>query len=357
GACNLWSKHGGADLKIPIISNGLSDRRGWFHNPHGYYTSKSAYSWLLLKQVGHGPHRFFWGTIWKLKTLPKIRIFCWRVAHDILPTYQKISSIHQEFKKDCLRCRACDETLIHALKDCPTAREILVLGGLNNNLLVGDFSQCIDWIEDLMRVLDLKTVSDFITTLWNSWNNRNNFIFRGKEDEARVVWERAVTLCHDFRIHNLVNKPLLPVSLIEKSLMEHPHDTMKINFDAAVSSKKMGYGMIARDSDGFVLGGGVIDMDMHAEWAELKALEESLNFARAFNFHKVQDITLLGYCTDVICKQLENFNSSNVIWANRCCNKITDYLCKQAIVNHCNLTFKLDYPLDIHDLVMKDLIN
>ncbi|MBA0654146.1 hypothetical protein Goklo_021216, partial [Gossypium klotzschianum] len=130
--------------------------------------------------------------------------------------------------------------------------------------------------------------------------------------------------------------------------MEHPHDTMKINIDVAVSSKKMGHGMIARDSDGFVLGGGVIDMDMHAEWAELKALEESLNFTRAFNFHKVQfetdcvsllnrinkrgqDITLLRYCTDVICKQLENFNSSNVIWANRCCNKITDYLCKQAI--------------------------
>ncbi|MBA0669896.1 hypothetical protein Goklo_007522 [Gossypium klotzschianum] len=121
---------------------------------------------------------------------------------------------------------ACSETLIHALKDCPIAHKIIVLGGLNNNLLVGDYTQCIDWVE---------------------------YVTRGKEEEAKVVWERAVTLCHDFRIHNLLNKPLLPVISAEKKWAKPPYDTVKINFDATVLMKKMGYGMLARDSDGFVL--------------------------------------------------------------------------------------------------------
>ncbi|KAG8488392.1 hypothetical protein CXB51_016552 [Gossypium anomalum] len=180
-------------------------------------------------KVGYGPHRFFWRSIWKLK----------------------------DFNKDCPRSRASNETLIHAFKDCPTAREILVLGGLNNKLLEGSFSKCIDWIEDVMRVLDNKAVSDFVTTLWNSWNNRNNFLFR------------------------------VPPS--EKCWLKPPHDIVKINFDAVVSPKNIGVGMIVRDSDGFVLGGGgsVTDAKMTAAWAKFKALEESIKFAKALNIQKV----------------------------------------------------------------------
>ncbi|KAK5794854.1 hypothetical protein PVK06_036104 [Gossypium arboreum] len=40
-------------------------------------------------------------------------------------------------------------------------------GGLNNNLLVGDYTDCIDWVEDAMRVPDQKAFSDFITIFWN----------------------------------------------------------------------------------------------------------------------------------------------------------------------------------------------
>ncbi|MBA0730762.1 hypothetical protein Golax_022781 [Gossypium laxum] len=90
---------------------------------------------------------------------------------------------------------------------------------------------------------------------WNSWNNHNKFVFKGKEEDVRVVWDRAITLCQDFRIHNLVNKPLLPVTSATKNWVKPPLGFVKINFDAAVSNNKIGYWVIARDSDGFVLGG------------------------------------------------------------------------------------------------------
>lgn len=59
-------------------------------------------------------------------------------------------------------------------------------------------------------MLDKKATTDFIVTLWNSWNNQNNFIFCAKENDAYVVWERAKTLSRNFCIYNLVNDLIIP---------------------------------------------------------------------------------------------------------------------------------------------------
>ncbi|KAH1082202.1 hypothetical protein J1N35_021963 [Gossypium stocksii] len=214
-----------------------------------------TYSWLLLKQVGIGPHRLFWNMIWNLKTLPKIQVFAWRMGLELLPTKANISSIRQTISRDCTRCGESVENLVHALKDCPTARVILTFRGLDGRLLNKDCSCCIDWIENAMRLLDKKAMADFITTLWNSWNNRNNYIFRGKKEAAWIMWERAKTLSQDFRIHNMVNKLMLPFTIVIKKWEKPLSDSVKINFNATIFNDKTGFGVIVRDSDGFVLGG------------------------------------------------------------------------------------------------------
>lgn len=143
------------------------------------------------------------------ENLQKIRIFCWRLGHNILPTYEKISSIRNGFNSSCPRCGQDKETLIHAMKDCPMARAVLVYGGFKNKLIDGYYSWCINWIEDVVRELDKKAISNFITVLWNIWNSRNNRIFWGTEEEAKVTWERAVSLSHDFRIFNLLESTIM----------------------------------------------------------------------------------------------------------------------------------------------------
>ncbi|MBA0717436.1 hypothetical protein Golax_005260 [Gossypium laxum] len=67
-------------------------------------------------------------------------------------------------------------------------------------------------------------------------------------------------------------------------------EVVKINFDAAANGRKMSFGLVARDHDGFVLGGraDVLDRNVQAEWAKLYVLEESINLARAKNWLRLE---------------------------------------------------------------------
>ncbi|KAA3483583.1 Ribonuclease H-like superfamily protein [Gossypium australe] len=242
GDCRSWNigkvhELYGQDLgdkicNLLIGGEGQCDRTVWFHNPHVCFTSKSAYSWLLLKEMGLGPHRFFWKALWKLDTIPKVRVFTWRVGHDILPTNVKIASIQRGFGQGCPRCGAEYEPLVYALKDCPTSRATLSIGGWNETTISKDYKNCIDWLEDMMRVLDKRAMTNLMTTLWNCWNNSNSFIFRGKKEEAQVIWDRASTLSQDFHICNLMNELLLSPNLAVKKWEQPPRVFVKINFDA-----------------------------------------------------------------------------------------------------------------------------
>ncbi|MBA0870414.1 hypothetical protein Goshw_012098 [Gossypium schwendimanii] len=121
------------------------------------------------------------------------------------------------------------------------------------------------------RVMDIKVVSDFITVLWNVWNSRNNSIFRGVEEDAKVIWDRAASLSKDCQIFNFLEDPMLPRKTDNKAWKKSNQDTIKINFDASVYGKIACYGLVARDADGFVHGGrvGFVNKEMQTEWVEL----------------------------------------------------------------------------------------
>ncbi|KAA3460989.1 reverse transcriptase [Gossypium australe] len=150
--CRVWELYG-QDIRdkicnLPIGDENHRDRIVWFHNSLGNYTSKSAYSWLLLKQIGFIPRRFFCGAVWKLDTLPKIRVFTWRMGNEILPTNVKLASIHHGFSYNYPRCGVDYD---HALKDCPSLRATLMLEELDGSVMSKEYDRCIDWLEDMMK--------------------------------------------------------------------------------------------------------------------------------------------------------------------------------------------------------------
>ncbi|MBA0834153.1 hypothetical protein Goarm_006533, partial [Gossypium armourianum] len=76
---------------------------------------------------------------------------------------------------------------------------------------------------------------------------------------------------------------------------------MKINFDIAVSNTKTSFGVIAHDSEGFVIGRGfsLKNEEMAGHWNT----------------------------------NMDRFNNVAVNWANRNCNKVADFLSNYAISN------------------------
>ncbi|MBA0849430.1 hypothetical protein Goshw_015967 [Gossypium schwendimanii] len=110
-------------------------------------------------------------------------------------------------------------------------------------MMVKQFNSCIDRLEDSMRTFDKKALEDLFVVLWNIWNSRNNFVFRGKE-EARTFWDRACQLSNYFRIHNLSSQPILPrIPRVRK--WEKPQEGFfKINVDVTVNNFGTGLGRV-----------------------------------------------------------------------------------------------------------------
>ncbi|MBA0812633.1 hypothetical protein Gohar_026582, partial [Gossypium harknessii] len=272
-------------------------------------------------------------------------------------------------------CKNSEETLFHALNECPKVCETLIIGGLNGRLLNENYVCCIDWLKDIMRELDSKATLDFFTLLWNCWNSKNKMVFQGKDDPAMVVWERAQTLSKDFRIFDL-NDPLV-ISLTPKckGWKKPPKHFIKINVDAAALNGCVDYGVIARDVNGFVLTGSYsfAMKALDVVWAELEALTMGLNLASKLKVSNLimesdnsnlinmvknrdKDVTILGRCVKKECMALRNFESVHFNWIDQSSNEAANLLCKLPIKNRCNLYFNLDYPLEIHNVIIRDAI-
>lgn len=90
------------------------------------------------------------------------------MGHDLLPTKDKIASMRQHDDRECFRCGDKRETLVHALKDYPNSKDVLIAGGLDGRIIDNNFANCIDWLEEAVRILDKKSMANFISILWNS---------------------------------------------------------------------------------------------------------------------------------------------------------------------------------------------
>ncbi|KAK5835894.1 hypothetical protein PVK06_011608 [Gossypium arboreum] len=116
-------------------------------------------------------------------------------------------------------------------------------------------------------------------------NNRNNFTFRGKEKGASVIRDRAFTLSNDFRVHNLSQKPIIPFTPAYNNWKKPEKAFVKVHVGATVSNGRMGYEVITRDEEGFMVGScrGCKNMEVTSEGAGLVALDEGMQLAGRLN--------------------------------------------------------------------------
>ena len=96
------------------------DYRSWISSLNGEFDSRNVYLLAIDENLEASNFRGKW--IWKLQTLPKIKMFLWKCLHMSLPmkailTHRGIGSLG-----DCDSCIELEESINHVLRDCPTAK-------------------------------------------------------------------------------------------------------------------------------------------------------------------------------------------------------------------------------------------
>ena len=114
----------------------------WGYTAHGCYTIRSGYhiQWKhklgpsagQLALPGGSFHNPVWKILWKLKIPSKVKIFVWRVLHEILPLKGILINRHVPVSGACPICHQAAEDVLHLLFKCPTAQEIWRLLNLHD---------------------------------------------------------------------------------------------------------------------------------------------------------------------------------------------------------------------------------
>ena len=100
---------------IAMTSKG-SDKLAWADSPQGTFNLRSAYRIAM----GHEESlKFNANWIWKANTLPKIITFFWMCAHNSIRVRSCLMRRGVCEKALCPICPEVEESILHALRDCP----------------------------------------------------------------------------------------------------------------------------------------------------------------------------------------------------------------------------------------------
>ncbi|XP_010451797.1 PREDICTED: uncharacterized protein LOC104733977 [Camelina sativa] len=193
-------------LSMPLKA-GHADHYIWPYNKSGSYSVKSGY-WLLQtlptiyepSTESETKQKELKAKVWKVKTVPKIKTFLWRMLSGALAVSERLASRGCGGDVCCLRCGFQSETIGHMLFDCPVARQAFALANIPS-LNGGFYNEDVEknW-EHLLVVMQDEAVPNAISSvipwlLWGIWKHRNTLLFQGKLGDIRDLVSKAREDC------------------------------------------------------------------------------------------------------------------------------------------------------------------
>jgi len=122
-----------AIVRIKLSERRTEDVLAWHPEKSGIFSVRSAYRLgLNLQNVAEATasssrpdgDRLLWKNIWKANVPPKVRIFCWKLARDVLPTKKNKYIRKMELNGCCPLCGDAIEDSYHAAVECVQARNL-----------------------------------------------------------------------------------------------------------------------------------------------------------------------------------------------------------------------------------------
>ncbi|XP_056841869.1 uncharacterized protein LOC130495000 [Raphanus sativus] len=177
----------------------------WKFNKSGELTVKSAY-WLAssLKTREQNPEAFrepstnvLKEKVWKVKTVPKVRVFLWKALSNALPVADLIRARGMKIDNRCQTCGNETESINHALFECTFARLVWAVspipqrnGGFSEDSVFTNMNFLLNLNGNTNLREEDKRVWPWI--LWNLWKRRNEMAFEGRCLSAEELVIKAV---------------------------------------------------------------------------------------------------------------------------------------------------------------------
>ncbi|CAI9087190.1 OLC1v1021204C1 [Oldenlandia corymbosa var. corymbosa] len=169
----------GRICRIPPPMEALGkDRPSWLFNKAGKFSVKSAYELALDDSILQANRD--WRKIWSWEGPQRMRSFLWLAWHDRLPTNVLCKRRGVIPTETCSGCSREAESTLHALRDCPVARELwtqLVPRDRRHTFFQQELKQ---WLKSNLDANDLKWKTNFVSTCWLIWRWRNERVFNGR---------------------------------------------------------------------------------------------------------------------------------------------------------------------------------
>ncbi|KAM2126642.1 hypothetical protein ACFX1R_006637 [Malus domestica] len=192
------------------------DRLIWPHTRNGAYSVKSGYNLSYIprarelvlcrgkSQSSHQAGTDYWKMLWSIKSLPKIKLFLWRVSTNCLPTMIALFNRRVVQNPLCPLCKEFPELTEHVLFLCPWTIGVWFASSLNYRLDRSSITTFDEWWSALKRTVAVNTdsqswvytVASFIC--WEIWKSRCNCIFHGSVPSPEYTAEKASQAAAEF---------------------------------------------------------------------------------------------------------------------------------------------------------------
>ncbi|CAL2253031.1 unnamed protein product [Prunus armeniaca] len=247
-----------------------SDRVVWPWSSDGLYSIKSGYHFLRSREhndssMGQSSHMIpdlVWKLIWNLKTLPKIKLFCWRVLNKAVATRLELYKKHCASSPLCPICEQAEESIEHTLFLCPWTHTVWFGSPLSYRVDSQGFTTSDVWFQNMSRDLPRGEKERILTILsfflWEIWKTWCKVIFEGQKIDPLKVINNANKAAYEYQAatvkivgqSSVRNNGLAPWCPPRSGFI-------KVNVDGAWkdAASSACFGVILRDSSGAFCGG------------------------------------------------------------------------------------------------------
>ena len=356
-------------MNIKVCPTATQDLLGWHYTRHGFYTVKSGY-WLathlpdfnqaippqgdiLLKQ-----------NLWKSKTAPKLKHFCWRIISKAIPTGENLKYRHITTDATCVRCCREDESTNHLFFNCEYAQAIWRSAGIPNPILLDTNATLEDKLRAILHINSFAHTSHIrqlpLWILWRIWKSRNVLMFQNRNipwrESLRYAkqdakeWQEA----EDYTTEGTTAAPRQCASRTQRLWTRPPPGWLKCNYDATFTvNTPVTAGWVLRDEQGTYRGAGHArgTIPTSSLESELQALTMAMQHCWSRGIRKLYFEGDNKDVTDILNGRKPNFAVYNWIreisswktrfeecrftWVRRGSNLVADTLAKHTLSNNC----------------------